>query len=94
MCARGDQRRGLLGLLAFDLLQQDGVDLRSLSLIERQRDLNRLCRQSHTPFLKQVESFPLRPLQPIRVRGCVHRLEHRADHRFVLDHPVGVCGQS
>ena len=44
--------------LAFDLLHQDGVDLRSLSLTERKRDLTRLCRQSRTPFLKQVETFP------------------------------------
>jgi bifunctional non-homologous end joining protein LigD len=40
------------------LLHQDGVDLRSAPLSERKRDLNRLCRQSHTPFLKQVEIFP------------------------------------
>ena len=48
----------LLVFLASDLLHQDGVDLRSQSLTERKRDLNRLCRQSHTPFLKQVETFP------------------------------------
>jgi ATP-dependent DNA ligase len=48
----------LLVFLAFDLLHQDGVDLRSAPLSERKRDLNRLCRQSHTPFLKQVETFP------------------------------------
>jgi bifunctional non-homologous end joining protein LigD len=48
----------LLVFLAFDLLHQDGVDLRSLSLSERKRELARLCRQSHMPFLKQVESFP------------------------------------
>jgi bifunctional non-homologous end joining protein LigD len=47
-----------LVFLAFDLLHQDGVDLRSLSLTERKRDLTRLCRQSRTPFLKQVETFP------------------------------------
>ena len=44
--------------LAFDFLHQDGVDLRSLPLTERKYDLNRLCRQSRTPFLKQVETFP------------------------------------
>jgi ATP-dependent DNA ligase len=49
---------GLLLFLAFDLLHQDGVDLRSLSLTERKRDLDRLCRQAHAPFLKQVETFP------------------------------------
>ena len=47
-----------LVFLAFDLLHQDGVDLRSLSLTERNRDLTRLCRGSHIPFLKQVETFP------------------------------------
>ena len=48
----------LLVFLAFDLLHQDGVDLRSLSLTERKRDLTRLYRGSHVPFLKQVETFP------------------------------------
>ena len=43
--------------MAFDLLHQDGVDLRGLPLTERKRDLTRLCRQSRTPFLKQVETF-------------------------------------
>ena len=49
---------GQLMFLAFDLLDQDGVDLRSLPLSERKRDLTRLCRQSRTPFFKQVETFP------------------------------------
>jgi bifunctional non-homologous end joining protein LigD len=50
---------GLLVFLAFDLLHQDGVDLRSLSLTKRKRDLDRLCAsQSRTPLLKQVETFP------------------------------------
>ena len=47
-----------LMFLAFDLLHQDGVDLRGLPLTERKRDLTRLCRQSRTPFVKQVETFP------------------------------------
>ena len=47
-----------LVFLAFDLLHQDGVDLRGLPLSERKRDLTRLCRRSHTPYLKQVETFP------------------------------------
>jgi bifunctional non-homologous end joining protein LigD len=34
--------------MAFDLLHQDGVDLRSLPLTERKRDLTRLCRRSRT----------------------------------------------
>ena len=41
-----------LMFLAFDLLHQDGVDLRGLPLSERKRDLTRLCRQSRTPFVK------------------------------------------
>jgi bifunctional non-homologous end joining protein LigD len=32
--------------------------VRSLPLSERKRDLSRLCRQSHTTFLKQIETFP------------------------------------
>ena len=47
-----------LKFLAFDLLYQDGVDLRGLPLGERKRDLNRLCRKSKVPFLRQVETFP------------------------------------
>jgi len=47
-----------LMFLAFDLLHQDGVDLRGLPLTERKRDLSRLCRKSRVPFLKQVETFP------------------------------------
>ena len=33
-----------LMFMAFDLLHQDGVDLRALPLSERKRDLHRLCR--------------------------------------------------
>ena len=51
-----DERQ--LVFLAFDLLHQDGVYLRRLSLTERKRDLTRLCRGSHIPFFKQVETFP------------------------------------
>ena len=47
-----------LMFLAFDLLHQDGVDLRGLPLSERKRDLDRLCRKARVPFLKQVETFP------------------------------------
>jgi ATP-dependent DNA ligase len=35
--------------LAFDLLHQDGVDLRSLPLSERKRDLDRLCKRAKVP---------------------------------------------
>ncbi len=44
--------------LAFDLLHQDGVDLRGLVLSDRKRDLDRLCRKSKVPYLSQVETFP------------------------------------
>ena len=44
--------------LVFDLLHQDGVDLRGLPLSERKRDLDRLCRKARVPLLKQVETFP------------------------------------
>ena len=39
-----------LMLLAFDLLHQDGVDLRGLPPSERKRDLDRLCRKSRSPI--------------------------------------------
>jgi hypothetical protein len=35
-----------------------GVDLRGLPLVERKRDLRRLCTKSRVPFLKKVEHFP------------------------------------
>jgi bifunctional non-homologous end joining protein LigD len=40
-----------LVFLCFDLLHQDGVDLRGLPLSERKRDLARLCRKARVPFL-------------------------------------------
>ena len=46
-----------LMFLAFDLLHQDGVDLRSLTLTQRKRDLDRLCRGARVPYLRQVEVF-------------------------------------
>jgi ATP-dependent DNA ligase len=39
--------------MAFDLLHQDGVDLRALLLSERKRDLRQLCRKSRVPFMRQ-----------------------------------------
>ena len=51
-----------LMFLAFDLLHQDGVDLRGLPLSERKRDLSRLCRKSRVPFMRQVQTFPNGPL--------------------------------
>jgi bifunctional non-homologous end joining protein LigD len=47
-----------LMFMAFDLLHQDGVDLRGLLLSERERDLDRLCRKSKISYLSQVETFP------------------------------------
>ena len=44
--------------MVYDLLHQDGVDLRPLPLSERKRDLDRLCRKAHVPFMKQVQTFP------------------------------------
>jgi bifunctional non-homologous end joining protein LigD len=40
-----------LVFLVFDLLHQDGVDLRGLPLVERKRDLHRLCVKSRVPFM-------------------------------------------
>ena len=51
-----------LMFLAFDLLHQDGVDLRGLPLTERKRDLHRLCRKSRVPFMREVQTFPNGPL--------------------------------
>jgi ATP-dependent DNA ligase len=47
-----------LMFLAFDLLHQDGVDLRGLPLSERKRDLHRLCLKARVPYLRPVETFP------------------------------------
>ena len=35
-----------------------GLICAACRLSERKRDLTRLCRQSRTPFVKQVETFP------------------------------------
>jgi bifunctional non-homologous end joining protein LigD len=47
-----------LMFLAFDLLHQNGVDLRGLPLSKRKRDLHRLCVKSKVPFMKEVQTFP------------------------------------
>jgi ATP-dependent DNA ligase len=61
-----------LMFLAFDLLHQDGVDLRGLPLTERTRDLRRLCAKAQVPFMSQVHlsrrSSPVRSLQPLRLQ--------------------------
>ena len=48
---------------AFDLLRERDVDLRPLSLSERQRDLARLCNKARKAVrcLRLVESFPEGP---------------------------------
>jgi len=46
-----------MAFFAFDLLFQNSVDLRSLSLTERQRDLRRLCANRRVPCLYLVETF-------------------------------------
>jgi len=43
--------------LAFDLLHQDGADLRSETLSQRKRAVDRLYRGSRAPFFHQVEVF-------------------------------------
>jgi ATP-dependent DNA ligase len=47
-----------LMFFVFDLLHQEGVDLRQLPLSERKRDLRRLCRQSRVSFMREMQSFP------------------------------------
>ncbi len=51
-----------LMFLVFDLLHQDGVDLRGLPLSERKRDLRRLCANARVPFMRQVQTFPDGPV--------------------------------
>jgi len=51
-----------LMFLVFDLLHQDGVDLRGLPLSERKRDLRRLGAKVRVPFMRQVQTFPDGPI--------------------------------
>ena len=46
-----------LVFMMFDLLHEDGVDLRGAPLGERKHDLNWLCRKADVPFMRQVETF-------------------------------------
>jgi bifunctional non-homologous end joining protein LigD len=46
-----------LMFLAFDLLHQDGLALRSETLTQRKRALDRLCRGARVPYLHQIEVF-------------------------------------
>jgi len=47
-----------LMFFAFDLLHQNGVDLRQLPLSERKRDLHRLLSKTGLPFVREVQTFP------------------------------------
>src|SRR5262245_19614047 len=47
-----------LMFFVFDLLHQEGVDLRQLPLSERKLDLHRLCGKSRVPFMREMQSFP------------------------------------
>jgi hypothetical protein len=63
-----------LMFLVFDLLHQDGVDLRGLPLSERRRDLERLSRKARVPLSQAGRDIPrwggpVRSLQSVRVRG-------------------------
>jgi ATP dependent DNA ligase domain len=53
---RPDEKQ--LAFMVFDLLHQNGVDLRELPLSERKRDLRRLCRRWRVPFMREIETFP------------------------------------
>ena len=53
---RPDESR--LMFWVFDLLHENGVDLRHLPWSERKRDLARLCRKATIPCMRQVETFP------------------------------------
>jgi bifunctional non-homologous end joining protein LigD len=48
-----------LMFVAFDLLHQNGVDVRQLPLAGRKHDLHRLCgKAAHLPFQRDVQTFP------------------------------------
>ena len=51
------RRHHELVFFAFDLLHQDGLDLRPLPLVERRRRLARLISRSEIPCLHLVEAF-------------------------------------
>jgi ATP dependent DNA ligase domain len=85
-----DERQ--LMFLAFDLLHQDGVDLRGLPLSERKRDLNRLCRKALMGLQGLAIHCPDRRLGPIfganfskypldvNLHGCLSDLQLIGDH--------------
>jgi ATP dependent DNA ligase-like protein len=57
MHSRSPEESALM-FFCFDLLHENGVDLRGLPLSERRRDLERLCRKARVPFMKMAEQFP------------------------------------
>jgi bifunctional non-homologous end joining protein LigD len=80
---RPDERS--LVFFCFDLLFQDGVNLTRLPLVERKRDLHRLCSRSRVPYLKRVESFPngevlLEHCEQMELEGIVSK---RVDRPYV-----------
>jgi len=62
-----------LMFFVFDLLHQDGVDLRQLPLSERKQDLHRLCRKSRVPFMREMQSFPLEHCNMMGFEGVVSK---------------------
>ena len=76
-----------LVLFCFDLLHQDGVDLRGLALSERKRDLARLCRKARVPFLRQVEGFPT--AQALFEHACSYGFEGIVSKRLASRYTSG-----
>jgi hypothetical protein len=76
-----------LVLFCFDLLHQDGVDLRPLPLSERKRDLARLRRKARVPFLKMVEGFP--DGQVLFDFACKYRFEGIVSKRLASRYTSG-----
>jgi bifunctional non-homologous end joining protein LigD len=80
-----------LAFFAFDLLHENGVDLRTLPLSERERDLTRLCNKGRkaVPCLLLVESFPEgAPL----LEWCEHyQLEGIVSKRLPSRYSSGAC---
>jgi bifunctional non-homologous end joining protein LigD len=88
------QRRSDVSRMAFfvfDMLFENGVDLRPLPLSERQRDLTRLCGKGRkaVPCLFLVESFP--EGEPL-LEWCEHyQLEGIVSKRLSSRYSSGTC---
>jgi|SoiMethySBSTD1v2_1073268.scaffolds.fasta_scaffold630533_1 bifunctional non-homologous end joining protein LigD len=76
-----------LMFFAFDLLQENDVDLRALPLSERRRDLERLCRKARVPFLKLIEQFP--DGQALFRYACEYDFEGTVSKRLVSRYASG-----